>query len=1091
MKKFSLLTLFIILFLNGADVLAQSTTASITGIITDEKQSVIPNATVTARNTDTSFTRTAQTDGDGRYNLVNLPIGAYEVSVEATNFAKYVQTGITLVVNQNAEVNVALKAGNVNETVTVVENASLLNTSTPEISTRFDERRLSELPIATNRNVYNILLSVPGVSQLDSGQQNFANGISFSSNGGRLRSNNFMIDGQDINDPSVAGGQLAINNPDAIGEVRIITNQFLAEYGRNSGSVVNFIGKSGTNDFRGSAFIFHNNDRLNSCSNLNKRAGFCNPAATNETFQRAPFRKETQYGFTIGGPLTFLGFNEGGPTLISGKDRTFFFGDYQSWGDRQFQSGNTLSGAPTSLGRQRLIDAGVANRPQVAALLRFLPAGTPNGRSVSFTAPDGTNVIVPLGDVTGAAPFVFDDQQGSIRIDHKFNDRNLLYGRYRFDFQESSGSGQVTPVGVTNIVKTKTQAATIVLNSSLTNRISNEARIAWTRFDSNTNAEDSSSETIPSLEVAELGLTGFNAAANRTAIGLAVNLPQFRINDTYQIQDALSYTTGNHNMKFGVDLRRTDVSSFFFPTVRGRLLYSDPSPTTRTINRFINDQAQVATITLPLRGGDVVGFYRWYEFYTYAQDEWRITPNFTLTYGLRYEYPGDSFSYLKELNDRIVAANGNNPGFEFTPEPKVDKDNFMPRIGFNWNPQTSDNGVLGFITGGNKLVIRGGYSRTYDANFININLNVFSSFPFVASVDVPQTAVPGQTPFRANAFTTIQSLVNTSPNVADTRFFNRTVVDGDFQAPATDQFSLEFQREVTKDSVVKVGYIRTRGTKLLQTVDGNPRLPSGQRVNPNLGVVRLRTNSAQSTYDALQVSFDKRLSNNFSAGFHYTWSTFIDTASEVFNPSGAEVAIAQDSFNRAADKARSSYDRPHRFTGNFVYELPFYREQQGFIGRVLGGFQINSFFTFQSGAPFTVLLGSDPTGALSGIDGLVGNAIRPNLNTNLDLSNRSISEIRAAGGATLFSGLRPGQRVGDAGRNILRSDSIKLVDFGVIKNTRISENVRVQLRADVFNVFNFRNFGIPEGRISAPNFLDEGGTNGGNRRIVLGARFVF
>ena len=1098
-KKVQFLILAALLILSNVGFAsAQSTTASISGTVTDERQAVVPAATVTARNTDTGLSRTNQTDGEGRYNFVNLPIGAYEVTIEAANFSKYVQTGITLDVNQNAVVDVALKTGGVQEIVTVTENASLLNTTTSEVSTRFDERRLSELPIATNRNVYNVLLSVPGVSQLGSGQTGFANGVSFSSNGGRLRSNNFMIDGQDINDPSVSGGQLAINNPDAIQEVRIITNQFLAEYGRNSGSIVNFIGKSGTNDFHGSAFIFHNNERLNACNNLDKRAAvYCNPNSTDETRRNAPPRKENQFGFTFGGPLTFLKFGEGGPTVFKAKDRTFFFGDYQRWTDRQFQSGTTISGAPTEFGRQELVRAGVANRPQVAALLRFLPAGTPNGQIVRFTAPNGELITVPLGNITGSAPFVFNDDQGSFRLDHRINDKNLLYGRYRFDSSESFGSGQVTPPGITNIVPTKTKAATIVLNSILTSRLSNEARIAWTRYDSSTNAADSSSETIPSLEIAELGLTGFNALASRTAIGLAVNLPQFRINDTYQIQDSLSYTTGNHNLKFGVDMRRTDVKSFFFPTVRGRLVYSDPTPAPgqpRTINRFINDRAQTATINLPLRGGDIIGFYRWHEFYTYAQDEWRITPNFTLTYGVRYEYPGDSFSYLKELNDRVVAANGNNQAFNFTPEPKVDKNNFMPRLGFNYNPRTSGKGILGFVTGGDKLVIRGGYARTYDANFININLNVFSSFPFVAVVDVPTAPdplLPTQL-IRPNAFATIQSLVGTIPNVTNPNVFNRTVVSEDFQAPITDQFSFEVQRELTRDSVLKIGYIRTRGTKLFQTVDGNPRLPfSTARVNPNLAVVRLRTNSAQSTYDAIQVSFNKRLSSGLSAGFHYTYSSFIDDASELFNPSGAEVAVSQDSFNRAADKARSSYDRPHRFAGNFVYELPFYKEQRGFIGHVLGGFQVNSFFTFQSGAPFTVLLGSDPTGALSGIDGLVGNAIRPNLNTTLDLSNMSIREIVAAGGRNLFRGLAPGERVGNAGRNILRADSIKLIDFGIIKNTRISENVRVQFRADMFNVFNYRNFGIPEGRISAPNFLDEAGINGGNRRIILGARVVF
>lgn len=1070
---------------------AQSTTASISGTVSDEQQAVVPSASVTVRNTDTGLSRTNQTDSEGRFNFVNLPIGAYEVTVEAANFSKYVQTGVRLVVNQNAVIDVPLKTGGIQETVTVTENASLLNTATAEVSTRFDSKRLSELPIAPNRNVYNVLLSVPGVSQLSSGQTGFANGISFSSNGGRLRSNNFMLDGQDINDPSVSGGQIAINNPDAIGEVRIITNQFLAEYGRNSGAVVNFIGKSGTNEFHGSGFVFHNNENLNACSNLDKRAGFCNPDATDESRRRAPFRKEFQYGFTFGGPLPFFNFGEGGPTFTSGKDRMFFFGDYQRWTDRAAGSGFTLSGAPTEAGRA-ILQSAVGNRPQVAALLRFLPAGSPNGQTRSFTA-NGQTFVVPLGNITGSSSFRFNSDQGSFRIDRRLSDKNLLYGRYRFDNNTSSGGGQVTPPGLTTVVPTKTKAATIVLNSILTSKIANEARIAYSRFDSTTTALDSSSEAIPSIEISDLGLTGFNAAASRTAIGLAVNLPQFRINNTYQIQDSLSYTTGNHNLKFGVDLRRTQVKSFFVPTVRGRLAYT-------SLQNFVDDIAQVATINLPLRGGDTVGFYEWNEFYTYAQDEWRVTPNFTLTLGLRYEYPGDSFSYLKEANERIVAANGGDQRFALTPVPTVDKNNFMPRIGFNYNPRTGTDGILGFITGGDKLVLRGGYSRTYDANYINLNLNIAGGFPYLASITFPA----------ANAFATLTT--TTAPNVSNPNILTRTVVAEDFSSPATDQYSLEVQRELTSDLVMKVGYIRTRGTGLFQTIDANPRIACAggsltnlcPRVDPTRGIIRLRGNEANSIYNALQTSLEKRLSRNFSAGVNYTYSSFIDTASETFNPSNAEVAVAQDSFNLEADRARSSFDRPHRLSGNFVYELPFFQSQQGLLGRVLGGFQVNSFFTVQSGAPFTVLNGDDPAGALNGIDSLVGNAIRPNLASNLDLSSMSIPEIRAACGTpittpasatnlcpNLFTRITAAQRIGDAGRNILRAQGLRLVDFGIIKNTRIAENVRFQLRADMFNVLNTRNFGVPEGRINAPNFLNQWATNGGNRRIVLGARLVF
>ena len=248
-----------------------------------------------------------------------MPVGNYEVTVESPGFGKYVQSGITLALNQNAVVDVALKPGSVQASVTVVENAAVINTTNAEVSTRFDSRRVSELPLAPTRNVFNVALGAPGVSQLGSGQTGFANGVSFSSNGGRLRSNNFMIDGQDINDPSVSGGQQAINNPDIVQEVRLITNQFLAEYGRNSGSVLLINTKPGTNDYHGTAFMFHNGNALNACNNLNKAGGFCRPKgeplAAGQTYKR-PFRIENQIGFTIGGPLHLPKFGEGGQSVL-------------------------------------------------------------------------------------------------------------------------------------------------------------------------------------------------------------------------------------------------------------------------------------------------------------------------------------------------------------------------------------------------------------------------------------------------------------------------------------------------------------------------------------------------------------------------------------------------------------------------------------------------------------------------------------------------------------------------------------------------------------------------------------------------------
>jgi hypothetical protein len=241
----------------------------------------------------------------------------------------------------------------------------------------------------------------------------------------------------------------------------------------------------------------------------------------------------------------------------------------------------------------------------------------------------------------------------------------------------------------------------------------------------------------------------------------------------------------------------------------------------------------------------------------------------------------------------------------------------------------------------------------------------------------------------------------------------------------------------------------------------------------------------------MQVSMEKRLSSGFSAGLHYTWSSFIDEASEIFNPSPGEIAIVQDSFNRRADRARSTFDRPHRIAGNFVYELPWYRNQQGLAGRLLGGWQINSAFSLQSGAPFTPLNGSDPTGALSGIDTLVGNAIRPNVISTLPISGMSIEQLVAAGRFSLFQTLQTGQRVGNAGRNILRADGINNVDVGILKNTRLGENQKFQIRADFYNATNTRDFGIPNSTITNSGFLNQWGTNGGNRRVILGLRYVF
>ncbi len=512
---------------------------------------------------------------------------------------------------------------------------------------------------------------------------------------------------------------------------------------------------------------------------------------------------------------------------------------------------------------------------------------------------------------------------------------------------------------------------------------------------------------------------------------------------------------------------------------------------------------------------------------------------------------------MRELNGRILAAHNYDPAFRYSP-PKADKNNIMPRFGIVWNPRTDHNGLLGLLAGGQKLVLRVGYALTYDASFININVGVFQSHPFVAVQNTSLT----------NAFT---ALVNTTvPTLVNPHLLSRTAVAKDFRSPAVDHISLDLQRELSGDYLIKVGYVRTRGTGLFQTIDGNPRLPcqfgtgagmcnttgidrnSGAplpgglipivsaRRDPAHGNIQIRGNAASSIYNALQSSLEKRWNCGLGFSVNYTWSAFIDTASEIF--SDAQDSLGQDPYDLTADRARSRYDIPHGLKGNIVYELPFLRAQQGVAGKLMGGWQITSFFNFDSGVPFTVFNGSDP----AGVQVLSPGAVRPNVYSALDLSRMSITQLfvlnqqqRSSAIAeaqrifnslppgpcvpgwlpgpplpvTLFSaprgriecnphgsartlvvefnGVPEGQRVGNAGRNILRSDGMRAIDVGIIKNLRLGEQVRTRFWADVFNVFNTRNFGIPSGVASSPAFLNQWATDGGNRRIRIGARLVF
>jgi hypothetical protein len=1046
----SLLSLLLLASLSFAQ-----TTAELLGTITDASGAAITDAKLTARNLGTNLSYTTTSNDGGSFRIPLLPPGEYELNVEKTGFAKYIQKPITLRLNQQAEINVALSVASSTEVVTVTSESPLINTTNAEVGVNIDAKRIAELPLAPNRNILSIALQAPGVSQLSSGNSTFAaGGVSFSVNGMRTRSNNFMIDGADSNNSSVSGLVQEINNPDLVAEFRLITNQFLPEYGRAAGSIVNIVTKSGTNAIHGTAYWSYNSNRLNSRTNLDERV-----------FTRAPWRVENQFAGTMGGPMI--------------KNRTFLFGSLLRWTDRRFASGTAITGAPTAEGRTALQSI-AAGRPQVTALLNNLPAAQ-SGSGQSYTVQaDGRSVVIPFGTLSGAAPNKFDAWQWSGRIDHRLNDKHNLMGRVLYD-DRIQISGQAVPAGLTSLVPARRQAYNSTLTSTLSPSIFNELRFNFQRQFSATTGSDPNSLSIPSIEIAQMGLTGFNAADARTAIGLGVNLPQAQVTNTYQLANNFGVIKGSHALKFGFDLRRVEQFQDFNPTLRGRLTYN-------TVQDFVDDIAQTQLINRLQPGLRNWQFYRYYDAFFFAQDEWRVKRNFTLTYGIRYETPGNPFNWLASENQRILSANNNNQAFAIDPGPSRDINNWAPRLGFNYR-FGKKGGPLGMLLGDEKTVFRGGYSRTYDFAFNNILLNIYSAWPFTFVFQPPD-----RTP---NAFRVIDGIRagNPAPLPANLNTLTRTSVDSTFRSPLAEQFSAQIQRQIGNDYSLTIGYVGTKGTGLFQSVDGNPTIPGTngtQRVNPGRGVIRLRANTGSSTYHSLQTSLEKRDSRGFLFAAHYTWSAFIDDQSEIFNASVAgEVAVAQDSYNRRAERSRSTYDRPHRFSVNGNWDLFSGKDMSKWYNNVIGGWSVGGFLTFQSGAPFSPLAGADPGFRLSGISGLIGNALRPNVASTIDISGQSVEQLFPVR-TTLFSGLTPASPIGNAGRNILRADGIANVDMVINKRFRLPiEGHALNFRSEFYNLANSRDFGIPNATFNAAGFLRQWDTNGGGRRIVMLLRYTF
>ena len=1140
--KFKVLQIVVLVMTLSTIALSQTSRGTVSGTVTDPNGAVIAGAEVTLTSAETKLSRTTTTNGEGLYRFEAVDPGAYSVKVTATGFGEAVHTGIDVRANQTSDVPAQMAPSGQTATVDVSADAGqLLQTEAPVRGGNIDKAKITELPFA-GRNPVSLALTLPGVST-----NRFGFGVgTFSVNGSRGRSNNFLIDGTENNDISVAGQAFQITNPDAVQEVSVQTSNFDAEFGRAGGAVVNTITKSGTDDFHGSvAYLFDvtRDDAITNTQSL---------SAAIRQRGHPPRGTEQYYAGTLGGPLLWPHFGEGRPMWsYDGRQRTFFFVAWQE----QFRSASAQASRTvlTPAGRTALRNIfPVGANPRVDLLMDVTRnvIGESNFLNIDIGARPGCPAPCNIQFGTGSlfVPQTYRERQAQLRIDHKIGPNDDFSVRYLFDDQKDPVGGGITFPGFgtanNNTYQNLLLNETHIFSPSWTN----EARLAYNRIliDFPLNPDDSLGLVLPRFDF-------FNLIS---PFGIATNLPQGRVANNYVFQDTVTHLHGNHTFRFGLDLLKQR-SRQFAPIVERGLLNFRSGGNFTALGNYIDNFGG--------SGGGTqrdFGSPRYYPFLFrqayFAQDRWHVSPSLALTLGLRYENFGNAINTLRtaaftglfNVDPVTFAGPYSQPN-----EVEDDNNNFAPAFGLAYSP-SYENGVLGWIFGDREMVIRMGYQLGYDSFFNNIASNAATSSPNVVATAVPST-INASNPRGLSNVTGALPLTPRPLSPLD----SQTLVIKNLVNPYYQRWSAGFQRALPGNVVIDVSYVGSKGTKLYLNEDLNPSVPAVanafnpgiQRITPpgftgsttctpntagclisgrldNLQGSRLiRTNGGSSTYHSGQLLVTRRFTNGFSLSSAYTWSKLIDNASEVFGVADTNLP-QQSSFpsifgGQAVERAVSLFDRPHRFSLTYVYELPFMREQRGFIGHVLGGFQLSGVTTFESGVPLTVVNGQDA-------DSIGGNLDRPDFNpsgqtgvravpatatatanpcgvsvgsifyTNPDAGNACISPSSAQ-----YIGILAGTgRRGSLGRNTLRTRGTNNWNVNLLKRVNIGESKFFELRAEFYNIFNHPQYG--QGSVSpfspgssgvpANVFTSAGGqflhpefSDGGGRVIRYQLKFAF
>ena len=1081
---------------------AQSYRGSIRGQVVDPSGSVIAGAKISAKNDATGQLRDALTASDGSYVLAELPAGEYTVTASSPGLSPVAQN-VLVAVGLDTTANFDLtKLERHAEQLTVAAETPLVDESHDVLGEVVERELVVDLPI-NGRDFGKLVALVPGATVEPSGVAAVQSGFGqFSINGNRDRSNNYVLDGTDNNDPffnnsafnqtGIGGAPASILPIDAIQEFNLQT-QFPAEYGRNSGSVVNILTKSGTNQFHGSVFEFFRNDVMDARNYFNR-----DPA------NKTAF-KNNQFGGSLGGPII--------------RDKTFFFAAYEG---QQERVGSAFSfQVPTQQqiqAAQTLAEAnGVsAPNPALVKLLSFFPAPT------GFNGTAGTvpGTVADKNDVNSVIG----------KIDHAVTSSESLSVRYAF-----AQSTQIFPLGglgsgaasrlaqFAQTSPTRVQVVSASLLSTISPSKINEIRFGYSRYRTSFEPKDVNFDPNSiglDFGTGRLSLPEIDFGGTFENLGASAFLPHGRTSGSFQFLDNFTWLVGRHTIKFGGEVRRLIIDSFNDSLSRGQIEFtsstfgpvgsgscppsltstqcSDPGITTLA-NFFLGS----ASSALANSGNTQRTTYN-NGLSFFLQDDFRAAPKFTLNYGLRWEYFGplsEAHNLLSNLgrdgNLAMVGSDGVNGAYS------RDLHNFGPRLGFAWNMLS-------------KTVLRGGYGIYYD--YVPQDLliaNFTTSAGLVTNPIGPDAILPFT--FQPGAFngSAPGPIFTTSATPCPCSVF---VTPRDFSTPYAQNWNLNVEQGISKSLAFQLGYVGSKGTHLVRLLDVNQPDSTGTRPNQNYGAMDSLSPISSSTYHALQATLRSRDWHGVSGFLGYTFSKSLDDASDGIDYNFATVAFPQNGHDLAAEHGPSNFDARHRFTAAFTYQVP------RLIGpnRFAQGWQLNTIVTAQSGRPVPIVSGND-TSAEAGIFTTPANfhqrpdiipGVNP-INPNWESAPDTIGYLNGnAFAQPLNPTVEDAGSFGDLGRNEIYGPHFWSVDFAIAKNTRLSERMTLQLRAEFFNIFNHPNFALPNFFVlpafnadgtptgAPPNqglitqTPDQAQTNpglggGGPRVIQLAAKFIF